>query len=232
MNGIFQAVNDALGGAWPLAVAASLLWGVVSVLLSPCHLGTIALVVGFVSRSAGTESKGRGGWFSFSFALGMLLAIALVGALAVGAGVALAGVATYTNYGIAVVFLAAGLVLLGILPLPTSGLNPARFKAKGLGAAFLMGLVFGIGLSPCTFAFVAPILGIAMGAAARSPAFGYLLLLVFGVGHCGVIGLAGGSAELVQRYLNWNSKSKGLAAVKVVCGVCLILGASFLAYSA
>ena len=58
------------------------------------------------------------------------------------------------------------------------------------------------------------------------------LLVAYGVGHCSVIIVAGTSTELVQRYLNWNEQSKGATAVKVVCGVLVLLGGVWLIYSA
>jgi cytochrome c-type biogenesis protein len=232
MQGLFTALNEGLQGAWPLAVVVAFIWGVASVILSPCHLGTIPLVVGFVSGGAGSMGRGGGFKLATAFALGMLAAIAVAGALAISAGLALAGFSAYMNYAIAAIFLAAGLTLVGLIPLPASGLNIMSFKRKGVGAAVVLGLVFGIGLSPCTFAFMAPILGVALGAASRAPLFGYLLLLVFGVGHCAVIATAGGSTDLVQKYLNWNSRSRGVTVVKIICGLCLIGAASFLIYAA
>jgi cytochrome c-type biogenesis protein len=47
-----------------------------------------------------------------------------------------------------------------------------------------------------------------------------------------VIVVAGTSTELVQRFLNWNEQSKGVAVVKCVCGVLVILGGVWLIYSA
>jgi cytochrome c-type biogenesis protein len=232
MDSLFATLNGALGGAWPLAMLAALGWGVVSVILSPCHLGTIPLIVGAVSGDGNASERGRGARFAFAFAFGMLVAIAIIGLLVIGAGFAVAGIARYTNYFVALVFVVAGLNLAGILPLPLSGLRITAIKSKGVGAAALLGLVFGIGLSPCTFAFLAPILGVALGTATRSPALGYVLLLLFGVGHCAVIGFFGGSAEVVQRYLNWNKRSRGLVALKLGCAVCLLGAASYLVYVA
>jgi len=232
MQALLTSLSTAVQGTWALALVASLLWGIASVILSPCHLGTIPLIVGFVSQGADGTRRGQGVRMAVAFAVGMLLAIAVAGLLVVGAGIALAGISTYTNYFVAVVFLLAGLNLAGILPLPISGLNFSSFKGRGVGAAVFLGLVFGVGLSPCTFAFMAPILGVALGTATKSPAFGYLLLLVFGIGHCAVMAIAGSSAELVQRYLDWNRGSRGLKVVKTACGVCLIVASSYLIYVA
>ena len=43
---------------------------------------------------------------------------------------------------------------------------------------------------------------------------------------------AGTSTELVQRFLNWNEQSRGVAVVKIICGILVILGGVWLIYSA
>jgi cytochrome c-type biogenesis protein len=105
-------------------------------------------------------------------------------------------------------------------------------KRKGYLAAFILGLVFGIALGPCTFAYMAPMLGVTYKLANTQPLYGASLLLAYGVGHCAVIVAAGTSTELVQRFLNWNEHSKGLAVVKVSCGILVMLGGGWLIYAA
>ncbi len=232
MDELLFGLDDALSSSAFLALGAAVTWGVISVLLSPCHLGTIPLVVGFVGAGNKAVGRWRGATLAFSFAGGMLLAIAVVGLAVVGLGQAVKGFGAVTNYVIAGVFLLAGLHLVGLLPLPMSGLSIRRFQRRGVLAAAFLGLVVGIGLSPCTFAFLAPILAVTFGSAATRPVFGYTLLLAFGVGHCGVIGFAGSSIGFVQRYLDWNSSSKALMRVKVVCGCLVLVSAGVLIYTA
>jgi cytochrome c-type biogenesis protein len=105
-------------------------------------------------------------------------------------------------------------------------------KRKGYLAAFILGLVFGIALGPCTFAYMAPMLGVTFKLAATNFLYGAALLLAYGVGHCSVIVAAGTSTELVQRFLNWNEQSKGVTVVKIVCGVLVLLGGVWLIYTA
>jgi cytochrome c-type biogenesis protein len=59
-----------------------------------------------------------------------------------------------------------------------------------------------------------------------------LLLLAYGFGHCAVIVAAGTCTEAVQRLLDWNEHSEGVAAVKIVSGVLILLGGLWLIYSA
>ena len=95
-------------------------------------------------------------------------------------------------------------------------------------AAFVLGLVFGVALGPCTFAYMAPMLGVTFRLASTHLAYGIPLLLLCGVGHCGVIVFVGTFSEAVQRYLNWNETSKGSLILKKACGVLVLLGGLYL----
>lgn len=99
-------------------------------------------------------------------------------------------------------------------------------------AAFVLGLVFGVALGPCTFAYMAPMLGVTFRLASTNLAYGILLLVLYGVGHCGVIVLAGTFTEVVQHYLDWNERSKGAVILKKVCGALVLLGGLWLLYTA
>jgi cytochrome c-type biogenesis protein len=67
-------------------------------------------------------------------------------------------------------------------------------------------------------------LGVALRTSSTSPAYGALLLLIYGIGHSAVIVLAGTFTEVVQRYLNWTERSRGAVILRRVCGVLVILG--------
>jgi cytochrome c-type biogenesis protein len=137
------------------------------------------------------------------------------------------------NYLVAGVFFIFGLVLLDVLPLPWVGRGPAGSKRKGPLAAWVMGLIFGIALGPCSFAYMAPVLGVtAKLAAAQRTLFAAAVLLAYGVGYCAVITLAGTFTEVVQRVLNWNENSKGAKVLKTICGVLVLLGGLFVLYAA
>lgn len=133
-------------------------------------------------------------------------------------------------YLVSAVFFAVGLHLLGILPLPFlsgSGHQPSAWK-KGLFSALLLGLLFGIALGPCTFAYMMPVLGVAFSMSSTKFLFGVTLVLAYAIGHCSVIVFAGTSTKLVQKYLKWNERSRALEIIKKVCGILVILGGIYL----
>ena len=101
-----------------LAVAASFVWGVLSIVLSPCHLASIPLIIGFISGQGGEVTTRRALVLSGLFAVGILLTIGVIGAVTAAAGRMLGDVGAAGNYIVAVIFLAVGLHLLGVIPMP------------------------------------------------------------------------------------------------------------------
>ncbi len=231
MEELFSKLSHAVEGAPLVALGASFVWGILSIVLSPCHLASIPLIVGFISEQEQVTVR-RAFWTATLFAVGILVTIAAVGAITAALGRMLGDVGRYGNFFVAVIFFVVGLHLMGVIPLSFSGAGPVGMKRKGLLAAFILGLVFGIALGPCTFAYMAPMLGVTFRLASTDFLYGALLLVAYGVGHCAVIVLAGTSTEWVQRYLDWNEHSRGVKVVKLVCGVLVLAGGGWLIYSA
>ena len=231
METLFATLTRAVEGTPVFALVAALIWGILSVLLSPCHLASIPLIVGFIDGQ-GQMTTRRAFGLSILFSVGILLTIAIIGVITGAAGRIMGDVGRYGNYFVALVFFVVGLHLVGVIPMPFSGPGQVGYKRKGLFAAFALGLIFGIALGPCTFAYMAPILAVAFKAATTSLVYGALLLITYGIGHCSVIVVAGTSTELVQRYLDWNEKSRGAVVVKSICGALVLLGGVYLLYVA
>ncbi|HUW20779.1 MAG TPA: cytochrome c biogenesis protein CcdA [Sedimentisphaerales bacterium] len=231
MQQLFTTLTHAVESTPLIALCAAFIWGILSILLSPCHLASIPLIVGFIDQQ-GRISTRRAFYISTLFAAGILITIAAIGAVTALAGRMMGDVGRYGNYFVAAIFFVVGLHLLGVIPVPWSGPGQVGLKRKGMLAAFVIGLVFGIALGPCTFAYMAPMLGVTFKLASTNLFYGILLLIVYGVGHCSVIVLAGTCTELVQRYMNWNEKSKATTIIKSVCGVLVILGGLYLIYAA
>ncbi len=227
----FTALSRAVEGSAGLALSAAFVWGILSILLSPCHLASIPLIVGFIDKQGRITTR-RAFGISLLFAVGILITIGLIGVITAAAGRMLGDVGRWGNYAVAAIFLVVGLYLLDVIHLTMPGAAQPGMKRKGLLAAFVMGLVFGVALGPCTFAYMAPMLAVTFRLAATNLSYGILLLLLYGAGHCSVIVLAGTFTEVVQHYLDWNEKSRGAVILKKICGVLVILGGLYLIYTA
>jgi cytochrome c-type biogenesis protein len=99
---------------------------------------------------------------------------------------------------------------------------------KGLSGAFVLGLAYGILSGSCTFGFIAPILAIIT--IQQQIATGILYILLFAVGHCLPIVVAGSSTAAVRKLMensawqgagNWFRRAAGI--IIVLLGVYFIL---------
>ncbi len=231
MEWLFTILTDALSGSFGIALVASCVWGVLSIVLSPCHLSSIPLIIGFLTANGGETSR-RGVLISTIFAVGIFVSIALIGVITGAMGRLLGDVGLTGTYAVAVMLVVVGLYLMDVLPLPglRGILQPVNTRSVTL-SAFIMGIVFGVGLGPCTFAFMAPVLAVVFQLAETNPLPASLLLLAFAIGHCVVIILAGASISKVQAYLNWTEKTAVIKWTKRIAGFFVVLGGIYTFFS-
>jgi len=228
---LFTTLTDAMSGSLMAALSASFAWGILSILLSPCHLSSIPLIIGFLTARGETKGS-RGFLLSFVFALGILVTIGVIGAITATLGRIMGDVGPYGNYAVAVMFFVVGLYLMDLIRLPETGIavRPLHLRSPYL-SALLLGLVFGIALGPCTFAFMAPVLGVVFQMSDSNVAGAGALLLSFGLGHAGVIAAAGGVTSRVQSYLDWTNRSRAILRIKRVAGFLVVLGGVYAIYA-
>jgi len=227
MEGFFNTITKLLSGSSGLflTMVTTFVWGVMSLLLSPCHLTAVPLVAGYVN---GQEkiSVFKGFQISTLFSMGMLLTIVLTSVLTLAA-VRLAGdTGPVTTYIFAFAFLLAGLLFLDVIQFNGFKAKIPDFSRWGLWGALILGIMFGVVLGPCTFAFLAPLFGVIFKMGPEKSVLGTSLILLYSAGHVTVIIIAGTLSGWVSDYLNWNQKSNTIDKVRKVCGV-LILIAGF-----
>lgn len=231
IRGLLEWLSGAMQAAPSLALLAAFIWGILSIVLSPCHLASIPLIIGFINEQ-GRISVAKAFRLSFMFAFGILITIGVIGAITAAMGRMMGDIGSWGNYLVAVIFFVFGLYLLDVIHMPWEGSGPRFIQRKGYLAALIMGLIFGVALGPCTFAYMAPMLGVVFSVASTNIVYAISLLLAFGVGHCLIIVLAGTLTEEVQKYLKWTEKSKAAGVLRKVCGVLVILGGLYLIYAA
>ena len=227
---LFTWVTRLLYGHPLVGLFGAFVWGILSILLSPCHLASIPLIVGFVSQQERITTR-MAFRISLAFALGILSTITLIGVITSLLGRMLGDIGRWSDYLVAGIFVLVGLYLLGIIRFDLPGAASARARGKGAWAGFVLGLLFGLALGPCTFAYMAPILAIVLAKSSTSLIYGVPLLLAYGIGHCSVIVFAGTFTRVIENYLRWNESSKALGAVKKICGLLLLVAAAYMIWS-
>jgi len=227
MDRVFLAVNEWLTAGSLLAILGSFLWGMISVLFSPCHLAAIPLMVGYVAGQEKAASARHATRYAVAFTGGLFLTIAAVGLLCSLMGWMLGDVGPYWTVAVGAILVWVALDMFGVGACSLSGSAVSRLKVRGLSGAFVLGLAYGTLSGTCTFGFLAPILAIIT--VQQHVLTGMLLIIVFGIGHALPIAVAGSSVTLVQRILDNRLISRGSLWVKWAAGVVVgLLGIYFI----
>ncbi|MBI5523249.1 MAG: cytochrome C biosynthesis protein [Desulfarculus sp.] len=227
MDQVFLTLNAWMTGGSAFAALGCFLWGMVSVLFSPCHLAAIPLMVGYVAGQEQGLGPRHGAHYALAFTSGLFLTIGAVGVISSLLGRMLGDVGPYWTILVGAVLIWVALDMLGLAKSFLSGGLMARLKVKGLGGAFLLGLAYGVLSGSCTFGFIAPILAIITIQA--QIATGLLLILLFGLGHCLPIAVAGSSTAVVQRILDNRSMQAGSRWFRRAAGLGIaVMGIYFL----
>ena len=228
---LFSGLSRMLHASAALAVAASFLWGVFSVVLSPCHLAGVPLLVGHIARTAGT-SRAKAGGLALLFASGILVTLVLIGAVTSQMGRLLGDTGKIGTTIVGGFLVLLGLVLTGVVPLPSLSIPAsAGWVRSPHFQSLLLGLIFGVALGPCSFAFLAPMLAVAFEVSASQPVLSASLFGAYAVGHSAVIVLAGVLSGTVGAFLRWNEKTRVAARARAILGVLVVLGGAYLILS-
>lgn len=197
LDSFFLSVHGWMTGGLAVAGAGAFLWGMVSVLFSPCHLASIPLIVAYVGGQETALHPRRAAWYAGAFTFGLFLTIALVGIVCALLGRMLGDVGLWWQVlvGGVLVWVAAG--MLGVQACTMSGSLIYRLKLRGIHGAFGLGLAYGVLSGSCTFGFIAPILAIVT--VQQKIVAGSAMMILFALGHCLPIVAAGSSTALVRR---------------------------------
>jgi cytochrome c-type biogenesis protein len=227
LDALFLTVNEWMAGGSLLAAAGCFAWGMISVLFSPCHLASIPLIVAYVGGQQKALVPRQAAAYAIAFSTGLFITIAVIGAICALLGRMLGDIGTWWQALVGAVLIWVALGMLGVEKCAMSGSLLYRLNFKGLSGALALGLGYGILSGSCTFGFIAPILAIIT--VQQQVATGILFILLFAVGHCLPIAVAGSSTAAVRRLVE-NSAWQGAGSWfrKAAGGVICLLGLYFI----
>jgi cytochrome c-type biogenesis protein len=227
MDQLFLTINSWMGQGLLLGGLGCFLWGMVSVLFSPCHLASIPLIVGYVGGQNHLIEGRKATLYAVVFTSGLFITIAVIGVACSLLGRMLGDVGPYWTIAVGLLLLWVALDMLGVAKCSMSGGLMARLTLKGLSGAFVLGLAYGVLSGSCTFGFIAPILAIV---SVQDKLFtGVVFILLFAIGHCIPIVAAGSSTAMVKRLLVSSSWQQGGRFFRHLAGAMIgLLGVYFI----
>lgn len=228
MDQFFLAINSWIGSGLLLGALGCFLWGMVSVLFSPCHLASIPLIIAYVAGQNHLVEGRKATLYAILFSLGLFLTIAVIGVVCSLLGRMLGDVGPYWTIAVGLLLLWVALDMLGVASCSLSGGLMAKLKVKGISGALVLGLAYGVLSGSCTFGFIAPILAII--SVQEQLLTGIVFIVLFAIGHCLPIVIAGSSAAMVKRMLASTSWQRGGTVFRRLAGVMIgLLGVYFIA---
>lgn len=228
LDSLFIQVNAWITSGTLAAAFGAFAWGMISVLLSPCHMASIPLVVAYV----GGQNEIIKGWqavkFAVLFSIGLFITITIVGLVCALLGRMLGDVGPYWTILVGIILLWVAADMLGLTKCSMPGAMMGRLKVKGAIGAFVLGLAYGVLSGSCTFGFIAPILAIIT--VQKRIATGVILILLFAIGHCLPIAIAGSSTATVKRLMENSAFGRSSTWFRKGAGVLIAgLGCYFIA---
>jgi cytochrome c-type biogenesis protein len=230
----FVTVNEWIAGGPAIAAVGCLLWGMISVVFSPCHLASIPLIVAYVGGQEQILKPRQAAHYAVAFSIGLFITIASIGIICALLGRMLGDVGNYWQILVGLILLWAALGVFGVEKCSMSGSLLHRLKVRGLFGALVLGLAYGVLSGSCTFGFIAPILAIIT--IQQQVTLGVLFILLFGIGHCLPIVVAGSSGAAVRGLLEnstWQGAGRwfrrGAGVLIGVLGVYFIVNPFFVA---
>ena len=219
-----QLLSNALANPGPLTLTLVFIGGLLTS-LGPCSLSllpvTLAYLAGFEDRQSPLQR-------SLAFCSGIVLSLVLLGSLSGLIGRIYGQLPTVVPTLVALLAVAMGLNLLGLLRIPLpAGPDPEgwRHRVPAPLGPVAAGLAFGLASSPCT----TPVLAVLLAWIAQSgqPLLGIVLLTCFGMGQVFPLMLAGSAAASVPKLLALRPVGRLIpplsGAVLVVAGMISLL---------
>ncbi|MEI6361618.1 MAG: cytochrome c biogenesis protein CcdA [Actinomycetes bacterium] len=229
MSGVTDLVtNGALWGAVPIAFAAGIL-----AFLSPCVLplapGYISYITGLTGQELANPQGKRGQVLlgSLLFVLGFSVVFISYGVLFGSVGSALLQYADVINRVLGVLVIVMGLAFIGFIPGLQREYKIHQAPKWGVAGAPLLGVVFGIGWSPCIGPTLAAVqsLAFAEASAARGALLSFVYCLGLGLPFV-LLALAfsrmAGAIGWIKKHYVWVMRIGG--GMLILVGILLVTG--------
>jgi cytochrome c-type biogenesis protein len=227
LESFFLTINQWITGSTVFAALGCFLWGMVSVLFSPCHLASLPLVVAYVAGQENALKPRQAIVYSTVFTIGLFMTIAAIGIICAQLGRMIGDIGNYWQIPIGLILFWVALGMMGVEACSVPGSLLYRLNLRGIWGAFVLGLSYGVLSGSCTFGFIAPILAIIT--IQQKVGIGILLITLFAAGHCLPIVIAGSSTALVRKLIEthaWQDASlwfrKGAGVLIAILGIYFI----------
>ena len=212
-----------------ILVFGSFLGGVIAS-LSPCTLGILPIIIGYVGGYDKDKSPIKTLIRLLSFVIGLSAILTVIGIVCALTGrVFIAVGGQYFILIMASLIMIFGLNLLGVVEIPVPNIvkkMPKSDNGSLFVYPFIVGVLFALAATPCSTPILASIMSFA--SLSKNVLYASLFLFAFSLGQGLIIILAGIFTSLIKKMRFMGEKSEILMKI---CGVLLILASLYIFYN-
>ena len=223
--------DTAYSGSLALAVPVALVAGLVS-FFSPCVVPLLPGYLSYVTGLSGADLEGggrRGRMLAGTtlFVLGFSFVFVSLGTLMGAVGTWLLVNQRTLSIVLGLLVIAMGLAFIGAVPLLQRDVRLYRIPDVGVAAAPLLGVLFGLGWTPCLGPTLTAVLALSLDEASAGRGAALTLAYCLGLGIPFIVAALAfrrmlGATRWLRRHQQWVSRLGG--AMLVVVGVLLVTG--------
>jgi cytochrome c-type biogenesis protein len=218
MKIIFELLEQIILVNPSILLAISFLWGILSILISPCHITGLSMSI--LSLKNSSSYKHQLSLFMtglvFSFIIFLVFTILFKSLML--------SLSLPSDLIYAVLILQSGMMLLGLVDIKFPRLSTPNFSQRSI--PFFAGFLFGLFTGPCTLAFAMPVIS---AAGSLDQAIGWHLVSIvasFSIGNLVAMVLVARSIGFITAWLGERSL---IRKIKICSGLGLV-GFSFLMF--
>ena len=229
---MLNLIFETMASSGILKYFGAFLWGIASVILSPCGIGIVPLVVGYISNTE-NPSRLKALKISCAFCTGIILNLMLIAFIMSSFGILFGGYERFLTIFTAVIFILMGLKMTGVLKIKFNFLrllssNSTGKESQDLYGALILGIVSGLSVGSCNIAYVSPILTISMSLASKNFYGAILLIVLYSLGYCFVLIISGTFTQFASSWLQSEKGDRALKILNVICGIILVFSGIYL----
>lgn len=227
MDAILLQITQWLTASPEAALPAAFLWGIVAMLLSPCHMASIPLLIAYVAGQNIIPAPKQAARYAVLFAIGLFTTIMAVGLVCATIGRMLGDVGPWWPVAVGLLLLWVAWTLFRPAQCSTTGKAMERFQVKGPFGSLVLGLGYGFLSGACTFGFIAPILGVIT--LQKELVTGITMLILFGLGMCLPLVLCGIFSARTMELLHSHAGQKVVTIMRKLAALVIsLLGLYFM----
>ncbi|OLN32999.1 cytochrome c biogenesis CcdA family protein [Desulfosporosinus metallidurans] len=195
--------------------------------LTPCSLSSVPLVIGYVGGTGNNDTK-KAFRLSLTFAAGSAVTFTILGTVSSLVGKLMGTSSSWWYLLLGVLMVLMAMQTWEIYNFIPSTYLMARNTRRGYIGAFIAGILGGVFSSPCATPVLITLLAVV--AEKGSLMWGVVLLLLYSVGHSGLVLVAGTSIGFVRNMTSSNRYGTFSKVLRIVMGGVILLLAFYMFY--